>query len=448
MKQPRETFSTRFGIITAVTGSVIGLGNIWKFPYLLGQHGGSAFLIVYILFIVVLGLPVMLAELAIGRMGHSNAVHSFHNIAPDTRWKVVGALGVLAAFIILSFYTTVAGWTLEYMVNSFTIGSDGSPLSDPSAFFNEFIKNPVRPVLWQLLFVAITGAIVIWGVKRGIEKASKVLMPLLLLLIVVLCARVLTLPKGLEGLFFLCKPDFSKINAVTCLYAMGHAFFSLSLGLGVMITYGSYIGKSERINRIAGHVVLSDTIFSVLSALLILGAAFAFGVQPDAGPSLVFVTLPNTFNSMPGGAFFSLLFFLLLAIAALTSTISLLEVVVAYAQERFRITRRNATLVACLGSLVLGIPSTLSFGGLKGVRLLGRNLFEFFDVISSNIMLPLGALLVVIFVGWLQSSKNLKAEITNSYTLKARYFPALHFVLRYITPGLILIILISGILAL
>lgn len=440
----RDSFSSKFGVIAAAAGSAVGLGNVWRFPYIAGEGGGSAFLIIYIGFILLLGIPIAVAEFSIGRHGQANASTSFKNIAPGTRWHFVGLLGILSSFVILSYYTTIAGWTLEYVVNSFSIGSPTSPLNEPG-YFENFISEPGRPVLLQIIFMLLTASIVVFGVSKGIEKASKILMPVLLVLIIVMCVRAVTLEGGMGGVRFLVEPDFSKVNGQTFLNAMGQAFFSLSLGMGVMITYGSYIKKRDNLLTAACHVAVADTVIAVLSGIMVFGSAFAFGIKPNQGPSLVFVTLPRIFQGMFLGNVFSFLFFLLLVIAALTSTISLFEAVVAYVHERFKMTRIKASALSAALIMVLGIPITLSEGVLGNWKILGRNLLDFFDFFASNVMLPVGALLITLFAGWFHGHQGFRAELTNNGTRNRGLFVIIEGLVRFVAPVFIVIIIIAGI---
>lgn len=440
----RDSFSSKFGVIAVAAGSAVGLGNVWRFPYIAGEGGGSAFLFLYICFVLLLGIPIVVAEFAIGRRGHANASTSFRNIAPGTKWHLVGLLGILAAFVILAYYSTIAGWTLEYMAQSFSIGMPDSPLKNPN-YFADFVAQPFRPVFLQILFMVITAVIVVFGVSKGIEKMSKILMPLLLLLVIAMSVRAATLDGGMDGVKFLLKPDFSKVTGQTFLNAMGQAFFSLSIGMGVMITYGSYIQKKENLLYTAGQIALADTVIALLSGIMVIGSAFAFGIKPDQGSSLVFVTLPNIFQNMFMGNVFSFIFFLLLAIAALTTTISMFEAVVAYAHEHFKLSRRKASVVCTLLILAVGIPITLSQGELGGLKILGRNLFDFFDFVASNIMLPLGALFVTLFAGWLHGHQGFRDELTSGGTVNRLTYPIIEGLIRFVAPVFIVIIIIAGI---
>ncbi len=441
----RDNFGSKFGIIAAAAGSAVGLGNIWKFPYVAGENGGGAFLMIYLFFVLAIGVPVMMSEFAIGRRGQKNAYGSFSVIAPGTKWNLIGFMGVVAAFFILAFYSSVAGWTLEYIVNSVSHSFAGQSTKDLENTFNAFIANPVRPVIWQLVFMVLTALIVLAGVKKGIEKYTKLLMPLLLFLIIMLCIRSVTLEGGKAGLEFLFKPDFSKVTAKTILYALGQAFFSLSLGMGALITYSSYFSKRENLASTAVEVALSDSLIAILAGVMIFPAVFAFDIPPASGPSLVFITLPGIFQQMPGGDFFGAIFFILLAVAALTSTISLMEVVVAFFSEELKISRRKATVIATAAISVLGIFASLSFGPLKGVTLFGKSIFDILDYTASNVLLPLGGLLIVLFVGWFAGKRILKTELSNERTLKVKYFAAYNLVVKFIAPLAIAAIFIYSI---
>lgn len=430
----RDSFGSKFGIIAATAGSAVGLGNIWKFPYVAGENGGGAFLIIYLFFVMAVGVPVMMSEFAIGRRGQRNAYGSFNVVAPGKRWNLIGLMGIVAAFFILAFYSAVAGWTLEYMVSSATNGFAGQSSHDLENTFSAFIANPIRPVVWQMIFMILTALIILAGVSKGIEKYTKLLMPLLLLFIIVLCVRSVTLEGGKGGLAFLFKPDFSKVTAKTFLYAVGQAFFSLSLGMGCLITYSSYFGKKENLASTAVSVALSDTLIAILAGVMIFPAVFAFGIEPSSGPSLVFITLPGIFQKMFGGGFFGTIFFILLAVAALTSTISLLEVVVAFFSEELKMTRRKATFIATIAASILGVFASLSLGIMKGVTLFGKNIFDILDYSASNVMLPLGGLLIVLFVGWFGGKKMLKAELSNEGELKTKYYPYFNFAVKFIAP--------------
>lgn len=441
---PRDSFGSKFGIIAAAAGSAVGLGNIWKFPYVAGQNGGGAFLIIYLIFIIGIGLPVMLSEFSIGRRAQRNAIGSFKKLAPGTPWYFVGVMGVAAAFLILSFYSAVAGWTLEYISKSVMNSFAGRNEEELAGMFRSFISGTWRPLFWQLIFMVLTAWIVMAGVKKGIEKYTKVLMPLLVLMIIVLCIRSLTLPGAGEGLAFLFRPDFSKLTADAALSALGQAFFSLSLGMGTLITYGSYVGKYNNLSTTVVQVSAADTIIAILAGVAIFPAVFAFGIDPGEGPGLVFITLPNIFQQMPGGYFFALIFFVLLAVAALTSSISVLEVVVAYFVEELHLTRKRATIFASVMISVLGVFCTLSFGIMSEVRVFGLIFFDLMDFTASNLLLPLGGFFIVMFVGWYLGSAAARKEVSNEGTIRVRHFPVFMFLVRFVAPVAITLVFIYG----
>lgn len=439
----RDNFGSKFGILAAAAGSAVGLGNVWKFPYVTGQNGGGAFLLIYLLCVLLLGVPVMLSEFSIGRRAQRNVFGSFKSLAPGTPWYFVGIMGVVAAFVILSFYSAVAGWTLEYVIRAV----DGSfHSSEPlSSAFSNFIVHPFRPIIWQMVFMVLTALIVAGGIKNGIERYNKILMPLLVVFLLILCVRAVTLPNSSEGLKFLFYPDFSKITAKTILFAMGQAFFSLSLGMGALITYSSYFKKSENLGITAVNVSIADTAIAMLAGVVIFPAVFAFNIEPSAGPSLVFITLPEIFRQMPLGSLFGFIFFVLLSVAALTSTVSVLEVVVAYFSEEFKISRKKAIIIASVSISVLGVLASLSFGPLSNVLIFKKSIFDLLDFTASNVLLPLGGLLIVIFVGWYMTKADIKDEVTNSGFLKVRFFPYYIFIVRFIAPLAIAAIFIYSI---
>lgn len=439
----RDNFSSKFGILAAAAGSAVGLGNVWKFPYVTGQNGGGAFLLIYLACIFFLGVTVMLSEFTIGRRAQRNVFGSFKSLAPGTPWYLIGIMGVVAAFVILSFYSAVAGWTLEYIVRSVN-GSFQSSETLSSAFSN-FITHPFRPIVWQLIFMLLTALIVAGGIKNGIEKYNKILMPLLVVFLLILCVRAVTLPNSFEGIKFLFYPDFSKITAKTLLFAMGQAFFSLSLGMGTLITYSSYFGKSENLGATAINVSIADTLVAILAGVVIFPAVFAFSIEPSSGPSLVFITLPEIFKQMPFGSLFGLIFFSLLAVAALTSTVSVLEVVVAYFSEEFKISRKKAIIISSVSISLLGILASLSFGPLKSILIFKKSIFDLLDFTASNVLLPLGGVFIVIFVGWYMTKKDVHDEISNNKSLKVRFFPYYLFIVRFIAPLAIAAIFIYSI---
>lgn len=431
---PRDSFSNKFGVIAAAAGSAVGLGNIWRFPYVAGENGGGAFLLIYLLFILAIGLPVMLSELLIGRRAQKNVFGAFRKLAPDKPiFMSVGIMGVGAAFMILAFYAVVAGWTLEYAYLAIANSLSNMTAPELSVFFEEFSGSTLGPMVWMGVFMILTAGIVIGGVKNGIEKYTKVLMPLLLVIIVILCINSISLDGAEAGLAFLFKPDFSKVTGDVILEALGQAFFSLSIGMGVIATYGSYIQKKENLMFTAFSVSFADTLIAILAGVAIFPAVFAFGIDPSSGPGLVFETLPNVFNHMQGGYFFSVAFFVLLVIAALTSSVSLLEVVVAYFTEELKMKRKTATILAASGIAILG-----------GLCILSDDVFKAFDWTSSNILLPLGGILIAIFVGWILGKDNVRDEL-ESHGGKAYLVNVLIIVLKFVAPLAIGFVFLHGI---
>lgn len=440
----RDSFTGRYGFIAAAAGSAIGLGNIWKFPYITGVYGGSAFIIVYLICILLIGLPVMLSEITVGRRAQKGVFGAYKRLAPGTPWFFSGYMGIAAAFLILSFYSVVAGWTMEYVVKAMTGAFAGKTPDQIGAMFSGFIGQTAKPILWQISFMLLTGFIVIAGIKNGIERYSKILMPLLLGILLCLCLRSVTLDGASRGFEFLFTPDFSKLSPKAVLAALGHAFFSLSVGMGTLVTYGSYVKKSERLAPMALHITTADTIIALLAGIAIFPAVFAFGIEPAAGPGLVFVTLPGVFQQMPLGNVFCILFFFLLAIAALTSSISILEVVVTHLVEDFRVSRKTATIVTTLVITVFGIPCALSFGALSEFKFLGATFFDNADHLASNVLMPLGGLCISLFVGWKMARKDVADELSNSGTVGTGYLTVFLFLARLITPMAITAVFLNG----
>ena len=441
----RDGFTSKFGIICATAGSAIGLGNIWRFPYVVGENGGGAFLLVYLAIIILLGIPVMLSELVIGRRGQRNTFGAFRRLAPNKPWWIIGIMGIAAAFMILAFYSTIAGWTLEYIVKSFGNSFQGKTGDELAGMFQVFHTGIFWPLFWQVVFLFMTAWIILSGVQKGIEKYSKILMPFLVALLIIMAIRSITLPGAMGGLQFLFKPDFSELNTSVFLSALGQAFFSLSIGMGAIITYGSYIKKDNNLTSIAAQVSIADTLIAMLAGVAIFPAVFAFGLDPAEGPGLIFHVLPNIFQQLPGGYFFAIIFFILLAIAALTSSISILEVVVAFLVEELNLNRQKATIMASTAALFVGVLCTLSFSSLSGVTLGGQTIFGILDFTASNILLPLGGLLIVVFVGWVMKSAEVRDELSNSGILKVKLFSFFRFVIMFIAPIAIAIIFLNSI---
>ncbi len=442
----RDGFTSKFGILAAAAGSAIGLGNIWRFPYVVGESGGGAFLLVYLSFVLLLGIPVMLSEFVIGRKSKRNTFGAFKKIAPGTLWPVIGVMGIVAAFVILAFYSTIAGWTLHYVYLSITNGFQGRDTAELTLMFEMFQTSTVLPVIWQLIFISLTAVIILSGVKKGIEKYSKILMPFLLLLLIALSVRSVTLPGSLDGLVFLFKPDFSKLSSSVILGALGQAFFSLSIGMGALITYSSYFPAKTNLSNTAFEVSIADVIIAILAGIAIFPAMFSLGMQPEmGGAGLIFMVLPNVFLQIPGGYIVSIAFFILLAIAALTSSISIMEVVVAFLVEEFNMVRRHATAITAIAAATVGLFCTLSWGALENVTLGGRNIFDVLDFTASNVLLPLGGLLIVIFVGWYMKFTEVKDEMSNQGALMLKFLGLFRFLVRFIAPVAIAIIFLNAI---
>ena len=432
----RDSFSSKFGVLAALAGSAIGLGNIWRFPYVLGQNGGGAFLLIYLLFIAAIGIPVMMSEFVIGRSAQLNPVGAFKKIAPGTKWHLVGMLGVVSVFIIFAFYTVVAGWTLEYLIQSVKWilfpGKFGFASMDNAALtqffsnhYDSFTSGIWRPILWFMVMMFLTGYIVISGVKNGIEKYAKILMPIFLVILLILVVKSVSLEGGREGLVFLFKPDFSQIKDAPfriIIEALGQAFFSLSIGMGTLITYGSYIKKKENLAGTAVSVVVADTSVAIIAGLAIFPAVFAFGIDPGEGPELVYKTLPVIFQNMAGGFIWAFLFFLLLCFAAITSTISMLEVIVAYFSEQLDMSRKKATILSMISVGFLGIVCTVS-----------PEVFGLFNA-SPDLTLPLGGFFIVVFIGWFFSGKESKKELSSDGSYKIGYHRLFMFLVKFVAP--------------
>lgn len=444
----RANFGSKIGAILAAAGSAVGLGNIWRFPYEAGNHGGAAFILIYLGCVCLLGLPIMIAEFTVGRRSKASTGKAYSILAPGTQWKWIGYLGVLAGALILGYYSVVAGWTLEYIVEALGNGFAGKGAEDFVASFQSFSQDPVRPLVWLVVFLLATHFIVVKGVKKGIERSAKIMMPMLFILILILAVCSMTLPNAGKGLEFLLKPDFSKVDQDVFLGAMGQAFFSLSLGMGCLSTYASYFGSETKLGKTALSVGIIDTFVAILAGFIIFPAAFSVGIQPDAGPSLIFITLPNVFQQAFGAIpylpmLFSVMFYVLLALAALTSTISMHEVVTAFLNEQFGLSRSKAAIIVTSFCTVLGVASSLSLGIWSEYTLFGLGCFDFLDFLTAKIMLPLGGLLVAVFVAWYLKRSVSYDEVTNYGLQKAPYFPVYMFILKYIAPVAIAMIFIN-----
>ena len=434
----RGNFGSRLGVILASAGSAVGLGNIWRFPTEVGRDGGAAFILVYLCCVFLLALPVMISEFIVGRSSRSNTVGAYRTLAPGKPWVVAGFMGVLGGILVLSFYSVVAGWTLHYTIQSFGLKLMGN--QDFGEVFNTFVTNPWKPLVYQFVFLLLTHFVVARGVESGIERFSKVMMPVLLVIILLLSCFSLTLPGARDGLAFLLKPDFSKVTTKVVLSAMGQAFFSLSVGIGCLATYASYFKRETRLVNSALSVCAIDSMVAILSGFIIFPAAFSVaGVQVDSGPGLVYITLPHVFNmvfeNIPFiGYLFSGLFYVLLLLAALTSTISMHEIATAFFRENYKLSRRVSATVVTFICLLLGTACCLSFGPWSEVKIWGMGFFDLFDFLTAKFMMPLGGILITMFVEWYLDRKLVVDELTNGGTLKVRGLSFLLFLVRWVAP--------------
>ena len=434
----RGSFGSKIGIILATAGSAVGLGNIWRFPYMTGQNGGAAFIIIYLACVFMLGVPGMVAEFVVGRASKANAVRAYKIFAGRSPWRVIGYLGVITSMIILGFYAVVAGWCLQYLLAS-AMGHLNGNSDYVLEYFQTFSANPWKPVLWGVAFIGITHLVVVRGVQNGIEKASKMLMPTLFVLLVVIIVASCMLPGAHMGVEFLLRPDFSKISKSMMLEALGQAFFSLSLGTACLCTYASYFTKNTNLMRSAVQIALLDTLVAILAGLMIFPAAFSVGVHPDAGPSLIFITLPNVFQKAFAAApvvgyIISILFYALLSLAALTSTISMHEIGTAFFHEEFKISRSRGAAIVTVVCSVIAVLCSLSQGLLSQFKVLGLDILNMCDALTAQILLPLGALLTCLFVGWYMPRKVVHDQFTNWGTLSSFAFQTFLFFVRFVCP--------------
>lgn len=445
MTEKRAQFATKLGVIATTVGSAVGLGNIWRFPFEAGVHGGGAFLLIDLFFIFIVGIPVVCAEFIIGRHTGSNVRGAFRALAPGKPWGIVGYLGLLASILILSFYSVVAGWTLEYIYRSVTGFGGVTSVEGLHEQFDAFATSDWRPVMWTLVFLAVNYVILVRGVQKGIEKMSNIMMPLLFVILIVFCINSLLMPGAAEGLEFLFRPDFSKVTPTVMLSAMGQAFFSLSLGLGCLITYSSYFNKRTPLLRTAGVMASLDTLVAILAGVIIFPAVFTFGMEPAAGPKLVFEILPSIFYHTPGSVIWSTLFFVLLFLASLSSTISMSEICIAYLTDEFGMSRRKATSCNIGVAMVLGTVCALSFGSLSRWTVCGLTVFNLFDYVSSNIILPVGGMIISVFVGWVLDRSVVRGELMSSGSgVRPWMVSIVVCCLRYIAPACIALVFIFG----
>ena len=447
MAEEKSTFGSRLGVILAAAGSAVGLGNVWRFPTEVGQGGGAAFILIYIFFMLVLGVPVMISELAIGRHGQKNVSHSFFTMSGNSRpWAYMGWYPVIAGILVLSYYAVVAGWTLEYAYQAAINGFAGKSAQQYAADFGAFSSDVFSPILYLAFILVLTAVIVAMGVQKGIERAAKLMMPVLFLCIAVLVVCSFSLPGVERGLTFLLKPDFSKVDSSTVLSAMGQAFFSLSVGICCLCTYGCYARKDVNLMKDSIHVASIDTLVAVMSGLIIFPAVYSIdGLEPNAGPSLVFITLPNVFQQvfadMPVLAYgFSLLFYILLVMAALTSSISMLEMSASIFIRKFNMSRPLACGMIVLVCMVLGAACSLSFGVWQDITVCGLGIFDLFDFAVAKLLMPIGAFLICGFVAWRVEEKTLRNELTNNGTIPQPFYPIYRLIVKYVAPICILTI--------
>lgn len=443
-KLERANFGSRLGVILATAGSAVGLGNVWRFPYMAGENGGAVFIIIYIFCVLLLGIPCMISEFIIGRNGESNTARAFTKMAGGGPWSIIGYMGVLTGFLITGYYAVVAGWCMQYIWASLIGHMQGTPTYFQT-YFAELSTDPVKPVLWTAIILGITYLIIEHGVRDGIEKASKLMMPTLFILLLVIVGASCMLPNADKGIEFLFKPDITKINGDVFLAALGQSFYSLSIAMGCLCTYASYFSKHTNLTNSAIQIGVIDAFVAILAGLMIFPAAFSVGVNPDSGPSLIFITLPNVFAQAFGswpmlGYIISLLFFILLTLAALTSLMSLHEVSTAFLHEELVITRKKAALMVTITATIIGALCSLSLGAVDVMVVFGKSLFDWFDFITGQIFLPIVGFLTCIFIGWFVPHKIVRDEFTNWGTLRGRFFHLYIFLVKYVCPLAILFI--------
>ena len=452
MKSEREKFGSRFGVLMAMSGSAIGLGNLWRFPYLTAKNGGAAFILIYLVLLTVISLPAMITEYMIGRRSRSNAYTAFERIGYP-RMKFIGIIAVTGAVVLLSFYCVVGGWSLKYLADSLLLKFD-SPLSDYSGIFSRFVSAPIEPLVYTFAFLGLTAAVNSGGVKKGIEKFSKIMMSLLFIVIIILAVRSVTLPGAGEGIRYLLVPDFSKVTGRTFVDALGQSFFSLGIGVGTILVYGSYVSSKEDLSATAAQTAALDSIFAIIAGIAIIPAVFAIarmnGIEPDvnAGPGLVFITLPGIFASMPMGKAVAILFFVSLLLAAITSSISIFESIVAFIIEVLHIRRRYAVLTGFLTCAVLGVFCSLSQGILSEVRVFGLQIFDFFDKLSANVLITASGLLMALFAGWIMKKEEFMDEMSaHGHSSTPKWIiGTVYALVRYAVPAGIIGIILSTIL--
>lgn len=446
-KNSRANFGSKLGVILATAGSAVGLGNVWRFPYMTGQNGGAAFIIIYIMCVFILGIPCMLNEFIIGRHSATNTARAYRKLSNGTPWMLIGYFGVFTGFVITSYYAVVSGWCFQYIFASAIGQLNGTPEFFAN-YFDSFEKDPIKPVFWAAVFLCVTHFVIVRGVRDGIEKASKLLMPALFILLLILVVAACMLPGAWKGVEYLFKPDFSKVTKDVFLGALGQSFYSLSVGMGCICTFASYFSKETNLTRSAVQISFIDTFIAILAGLIIFPAAFSIGVNPDSGPALIFITLPNVFqeafSAMPAvGYVVSLGFYALLSLAALTSLISLHEVCTAFVQEETKMTRRKSATIVTIVCSVIAALCSLSLGKCDWLSIGGMSMFDLFDFVSGQIMLPLGGFLTCLFLGWYVPSKILKDQYTNWGTMNGKFFPLYLYAVKFVCPICILMVFLN-----
>ena len=444
----RANFGSKLGVILATAGSAVGLGNVWRFPYMTGENGGAVFIMIYVVCVVLLGIPCMVSEFIVGRHGQANTARAYRKLAGGTPWAIIGYMGVMTGFLITGYYAVVSGWCLQYIFASLIGHLQGDP-EYFKTYFTELATHPVKPVLWTVIILGITYLIIEHGVREGIERASKLLMPTLFILLLIIVGASCMLPDADKGIEFLFEPDYDKLTGDVFLGALGQSFYSLSIAMGCLCTYASYFSRYTNLTKSASQIAIIDCLVAILAGLMIFPAAFSVGVNPDSGPSLIFITLPNVFQqafaSIPiVGYCISLLFFVLLSLAALTSLMSLHEVSTAFIHEEMKVSRKKAALVVTVSASVIGAFCSLSMGAVDGLVFFGKSLFDWFDFITGQIFLPIVGFLTCIFIGWFVPHQIVRNEFTNQGELKSigyvRLFHVYIFLVKYVCPLAILLI--------
>ncbi|MBD8067912.1 sodium-dependent transporter [Bacillus sp. PS06] len=441
----QDQWTSKIGFILAAAGSAIGLGAIWKFPYVAGTGGGGAFFLVFLLFTLLLGWPLLIGEFTIGRNSQSDAITTYRKLAPNTNWAIVGKIGVFTNFLLLSFYSVVGGWIILYLIQALTGGLNGLSQDQYGQMFGETIANPLLTLVAQLGFILLTVLVVAKGVQKGIEKASKIMMPALFILFIVLVIRSLTLDGAIEGVKFILVPDFSKLTSETIIFALGQAFFTLSIGASVMVTYASYLPKSQNLPKSALSIILMNIAIALLAGLAIFPGVFSFGLEPNAGPVLIFTVLPAVFDQLPFGFVFLIAFLVLFLFAALTSSFSMIEIIVATLTKNNHTKRKKYTWIIGIIIFIIGIPSCLSYGVMAEFILFDRIFFDIVDYLVSNILLPIGALLIALFISWKVSKEELFGELKQGSAIGKLGFSLWYYLLKYITPIAIIFVFLDSI---